>query len=47
MTPRTLAECRWTTGYSSARVDRRSGWGTIVITIAACAVIGWLLHLGV
>ena len=44
MTPRTLAECRFTTGYTAARPVRRSHWSSAVIAIAAIFVIGWLVY---
>ena len=47
MTPRTLAECRFTTGHAIAHFPRRSQWPAAIATLAACAAIGWLLYLGV
>ena len=44
MTPRTLAECRFTTGYTSACPTRGSHWSSTVIAIIAILVIGWLVY---
>jgi hypothetical protein len=44
MTPRTLADCRFTTGYTSARMLRRTHWSRAVIALVDCCLIGWLLY---
>lgn len=48
-TPRTLLECRFTTGYSIARP--RQPWGLVdalaaVVCVASCVVIGLVLAKG-
>lgn len=42
-TPRTLAECQFTTGYASARRERLIAWGETIAGIAVFAFIGVLL----
>lgn len=45
-TPRTLAECQFTTGYRSAALPRRFGWADIargVVCLGVFALIGVLL----
>lgn len=42
-TPRTLAECTWTTGYSSVRPERKTHWLEVVACVAIFAGIGVLL----
>lgn len=42
-TPRTLAECTFTTGYPSARQERRTAIIEIVLGVAVFAAIGVLL----
>ena len=47
-TPRTLAECRFTTGYRSAKLRSRVlPVAGIVYVLALFAFIGWLLAQGV
>lgn len=42
-TPRTLADCQFTTGYASARQERRTAIIEIVLGVAVFAAIGVLL----
>lgn len=42
-TPRTLADCTFTTGYPSARSERITGWIEAIACIAVFAGIGVLL----
>ena len=49
-TPRTLAECQFTTGYRSAAMPRRFAWSDLVygaVCFGAFAAVGVLLALGV
>ena len=42
-TPRTLADCTFTTGYASARAERRTAFLEAIAAIAVFALIGVLL----
>lgn len=42
-TPRTLAECEFTTGYRGHDAEPRGSWGYAVVTALAFALIGCLL----
>ena len=42
-TPRTLAECTFTTGYPSARSERLKAWGEAIACCAVFAAIGVML----
>lgn len=42
-TPRTLADCTFTTGYASAQQERRANIRDAVLCIAVFAAIGVLL----
>ena len=46
-TPRTLADCTFTTGYSTARRERAIRWAEAIAGVAVFAAIGVLLGLGV
>lgn len=46
-TPRTLADCTFTTGYASIRQERRERTIEAVLAIVAFAAIGLLLAWGV